>query len=123
MKTRFLLATAFVGLAFSASSFGQQPIPRTYQRFQPAGGPVLSPNLQFFRQDPGPLGIGQYLTFVQPQRQLRQAIQQQSGQLNLLQAEIHRIGEETIVAPTGVGGAFMNSRPYFMNQNAFFSTR
>jgi hypothetical protein len=121
MRAWMLFVVTIAPLAVPAACLAQQPF--QYQRYQPAGGPVLSPNLQFFRQDPGPLGIGQYLSFVQPQQRLQQAIRQQTGELSQLQSEIHRIGEQSVIAPTGVGGAFSNERPYFQNQNAFFGTR
>jgi len=117
----FVVVAAIAGsLTFTPAAIGQQP---QYQRYQPAGGPVLSPNLQFFRLDPGPLGLGQYLSFVQPTRRVQQAIQRQSRDFNLLENQVLRIGEQSVAAPTGVGGSFMNERRYFMNQNFFFETR
>jgi hypothetical protein len=120
VRTKTFIVVLIASLGVTSVSFGQPP---SFQPYQPAGGPVLSPNLQFFRRDPGPLGLGQYLSFVQPRVQLRQALGQQYGELNLLQGEIRRIGEQEVIQPTGVGGAFGSERAYFQNQNAFFGTR
>lgn len=112
-----VLLILVVGVCLCSVAAAQPP--RT--RYRPLYGPVLSPNLNFFRQNTGPLN--QYLWYVQPSRNLLNTLQTQNYDLNLLQGEVRTIGQQEQIQATGVNSVYMNHTSYFQNQNAFFSTR
>ena len=80
--------------------------------------PTLSPWLNLYRRDPGP--VGSYLSYVRPEQRLlstlsrqRTGLARQEAALSRLQSELSQVGPETTIAPTGTGATFMNYSRYF----------
>lgn len=80
--------------------------------------PTLSPWLNLYRRDPGP--VGPYLSYVRPeQRLLRSLAQQRAGlarqgaAIGNLGNELSQIAPQTSIAPTGTAATFMNYSKYF----------
>ena len=80
--------------------------------------PRLSPWLNFFRNDPGP--VDNYNRFVRRDIQLRNTLrqqqiglQQQRSAINLLGNQFQRAQQNSTVSPTGTGSVFMNYMHYY----------
>jgi hypothetical protein len=116
----FLFLLAWLSLCSLAAA---QP-PSGYRStpgYRSPAGTFYSPYFQFFRRNTGP--FNQYLSFVRPAQNLQNTLQAQRNQLNLLQGQVRRIGEQEAIQQTGTNSRFMTHQPYFLNQNAYFSTR
>lgn len=132
-----LVAATLLGLVVTASSLltgstaSAQNAPR---RYQPAR-PTISPYINLFRRDRGPLP--NYYTFVRPQLQQQQQNRQFQQQNNQLQRELQRQQGEiersnfapgradtnlqfrpAPVAPTGGRSSFMTHSSYFQTYGA-----
>jgi hypothetical protein len=103
-----------VVLGATAASNGQQP----YGPYQPR--PTLSPWLNMFRRDTGPLD--NYHTFVQPRFQAQQAFQAQQGAIDQQQFNIDSLGHDVTqleaqrhaqIHPTGTASTYMNFSHYY----------
>lgn len=116
-RTCQVLLVLFASLSILSPAMAQGP----YGRYQPPAGSFYSPYFQYFRRNTGP--FNQYLSFVRPTQNLQNTLQAQRNQLNLLQGQVRRIGEQEAVQQTGTNSIYMNHYPYFLNQNAYFSTR
>ena len=84
---------------------------------------TFSPYLQLFRRDPGPLG--QYHSYVLPQREVQRTLAGQSAQIERqqagirsLQGQIGQFRQTGPMAPTGLGSSFGNHSSYFGNHSA-----
>lgn len=80
--------------------------------------PTLSPWLNLYRRDPGP--VGPYLSYVRPEQRLlgrlaqqSSAISRQNAAITALRNQAASVGTETTIAPTGTGATFMNYSHYF----------
>ncbi|MFH1269332.1 MAG: hypothetical protein ABIK89_26690 [Planctomycetota bacterium] len=119
---RVLIATAFMAGWIALCSARPAQAQRNYH----VSRPTFSPYLQLFRLDPGPLG--QYHSYVLPQRQLERTIAGQSAQIQQQQAgirsvrgQISQFQQAGPVAPTGRGSAFGNHMSYFGNHSSHYS--
>ena len=79
--------------------------------------PTLSPWLDLYRDDPGP--VGPYLSNVRPQQRLlgtlsqqRMDLQRQGTAVSALQRQLAQ-PRQTMAGPTGIGAMFMNYSHYF----------
>jgi hypothetical protein len=83
--------------------------------YRPATSP-FSPWLDLYRKNTGPLD--NYHTWVRPEFRLRQTLQTQSNDIRSLQESVYQPqpAPEGNVAPTGVGGGFMNLSHYYQTQ-------
>ena len=113
------VGTLIVVLASTAASDGQQP----YGPYQPR--PTLSPWLNMFRRDTGPLD--NYHTFVQPRFQAQQAFQTQQGAIEQQQFNIDSLGHDVTqleaqrhaqIHPTGTASTYMNYSHYYGAQGS-----
>jgi len=104
-----------VGLCWLAEpTLAQPPLPIRDR-------PTLSPWLNLYRRDPGP--IGPYLSYVRPEQRLLSRLSQQRtaqarqnaaiGALRGQLSELSQLGPETAIAPTGTGATFMNYSHFF----------
>ncbi|MBI3466183.1 MAG: hypothetical protein HY000_24480 [Planctomycetes bacterium] len=116
MKT--LLVIAFL-LLLAAETNAQQL--GSYGGYNPPAGSTLSPRLNYFRRDPGP--VGRYLSFVRPGLQLERTLQQQQTSLTDLRGDLQAVGQQQAIAPTGAAGVFLNHGAYFGNEALFYRTR
>ena len=117
-RTAIVLMIAGTGVASTASA--QDP----YTPYRPAT-PTISPWLNMFRRDPGPLD--NYHTFVQPRIQAQQTLRQQEAAIQRNQAAIGSVNEqltqieaqrETSIRPTGSASTFMNYSHYYGGRGA-----
>jgi len=113
---RLLLAGCVAVVLYSTpSAFGQS------QHYSPnyAARPVLSPWLDMFRDDPGPLP--NYHQFVRPRQQLQRtlayqnaALQTQGTEIRAMQQRAYQAGQRPDgVMPTGTGAVFMNYSHFY----------
>ena len=103
-------------------------------RFSSLARPTISPWLNLYRRDPGPLGG--YLSEVRPRQELRgllqqqelnmrrqaTALQQQQTGILSLQRRVTGLERGGVMAPTGTGSVFMNY-PHFYHFPTPFSRR
>ena len=89
-----------------------------YRRGYQPRTPTLSPYLDYFRLDPGP--VDPYFSYVAPQRQLQRTlagqsalIRRQESSIRSLQSRITQFQRGGPVAPTGLGSAFGNYSGYY----------
>ena len=83
--------------------------------------PTISPWLNLYNRNPGPLG--NYFTYVRPQMETREALQQQDTRIRQQGAGIQTLGQQVTsleqqgpTAPTGTGAGFMNYSHYYSAQ-------
>jgi hypothetical protein len=97
-----------LGTAFSSTAFAQIP------RYRPPGGSPIPAALDYFRRDVGVLDP--YTTFVAPRRQLTNQLQalnaRQQADFQAAESQISTL-RQSLAAPTGVGGSFMNYSHYY----------
>ena len=97
------------------SASAQQPR-RSYATYRPSR-PTVSPYLDLFRQRTGELD--NYHTFVRPKLRTQAALRRQSAQFGSLQRQFGGLQSQfsslqnTQVAPTGIGGGFMNFSHFY----------
>jgi hypothetical protein len=84
----------------------------------PSGRPALSPWLDMFRADPGPLP--NYHQFVRPRQELRRTLDRQASVIQTQGAALRGLSQElplTVrgggMSPTGVGGSFLNYSHFY----------
>ena len=80
--------------------------------------PTLSPWLNMYRRDPGP--VGPYLSYVRPEQRLRQTLTDQQSRITEQQSELQTLRQQTTaiesrgaLTPTGVSSTFMNYSHYY----------
>lgn len=85
--------------------------------------PTLSPWLNLYRRDPGP--VGPYLSNVRPEQRLLSRLSQQriglarqGASIRNLRSELSQTGPQTTIAATGTGATFMNHSQYFNTRGA-----
>lgn len=101
--TAFLFSLALgIGWADDASA---------QRRYSSPSGPTLSPYLDYFRRDVGL--TNSYYNFVQPKRQLDQALREQRDAIQQLSNSVENQQRATLARPTGIGAGFMNHGSYF----------
>jgi hypothetical protein len=89
----------------------------SYQSGMPST-PRISPYLDLFRRDSGPLD--NYHTFVQPQKELSETLRRQEAALQRQNAAVHSLGQQVTrlqrgdgMRATGTGSVFMNLSHYY----------
>lgn len=98
--------------------FGSEPAGAQSPRTPYMPRPTLSPWLNMYRSDPGP--VGPYLSYVRPEQRLRQTLAEQQtrifeqqNQLDALRRQTTTLESRGAVAPTGVSSTFMNYSHYY----------
>jgi hypothetical protein len=100
----------FAGSCLDASSAFGQTSYRPYKS-------TISPWMNLFQRNPGPLD--NYHSYVQPQLQLQQTINQQNAELQQQSTRLQSLASKELVQghdqvhPTGTGGVFMEYSHYF----------
>ena len=104
-------------------------------RYSSLSRPTLSPWLNLYRRDPGP--VGPYLSYVRPEQELRRTLQgqeaglrrqsaglqrQETGVLSL-QRRVTQLERGGVMAPTGTGSVFMNYSHYYQFRTPFSRRR
>ena len=100
------------------------PLPAAHaQRGYTPYRPTLSPWLDLFRRDSGPLD--NYHTFVRPEIRLRETLQRQQANirrqgtaLRSLGQEMTRFEREGLMRPTGTASVFMNYSHYYQSRGS-----
>jgi len=114
-----LIAVAGLALSLGVVTFAQAQgyAPRRPRRYEPAT-PTLSPYLNYFRADRGP--ISNYHTYVRPEEKLRRAftsqrteLRRQERSLRGLKREVHRVEQFGSAAPTGTSATFFNYSHFY----------
>lgn len=102
-----LLVSGYAGVAEA-----QFPRQRTNRTFTP-NRPTMPAELDYFRRDVGVLDP--FNTFVRPRRELNQVLQQQQGELNMLQQQQmqQRQTQGGAIAPTGINARFFNYSHFY----------
>jgi hypothetical protein len=123
MKTWLVVASLLLPVtAVDAQQPGNYGRPGSYGGYTPPAGPTLSPRLNFFRRDPGP--VGRYLSFVRPGLQLERTLQQQQTSLTELSSDFRTTtSQQPAIPPTGASSVFQNYQRYFRNEASFYQTR
>jgi hypothetical protein len=113
-------AVLICGAAFSAAPSAEAQ--QRYTPYQPST-PTISPWMNLYQRNPGPLD--NYNTYVRPQIQLRDTLQQQDARIqrqgnsiHLLGQEVTEIQQEPTVRPTGSGAGYMNYSHYYPSLGA-----
>ena len=117
MKRLSLVSALLIACAVlceAQSAYAQRRPPRVRSH----SSPTLSPWLQLYRRDGGPLD--NYHNFVRPEQQLRRtldrhgtAIQRQKAGIRSLGNQVSTMQRGSSVRPTGAHGTFMNYSHYF----------
>jgi len=98
----------------SSAAYAQRPL----RRYQPPGGPTLSPYLNLNRPDFSTLPSA-YDSFLVPQQRLQRNLydlgQTQQANTRRIEGEISQV-RSSVAAPTGVGSGFMNYSHYYRMQ-------
>jgi hypothetical protein len=106
-----ILGTLSLVLLASTSVCAQKPL----RRYQPPGGPTLSPYLNYNRPDFAALPDS-HSSFVVPQQRLRRELfdlgKAQQADVRRVEADIQQI-RSSAAAPTGVGASFLNYSHYY----------
>ena len=105
-----MLLAGWVALCFARPAQAQL-------RYEPRR-PTLSPYLNYFRLDPGP--VDPYFSYLVPQRRLQGTlagqsalIRRQESSIRSLQSRFTQFQQGGPVAPTGLGSAFGNYSSYY----------
>jgi hypothetical protein len=112
MPNRLTFAAVLVGTLLGLFETAEAQI-----RYRPPAGPVLPNQLNYFRRDVGL--TDPYNAFVQPQRtleaQLQQMNLQQQADYQAAQRDLQKLQDvrQSMAAPTGVGGGFLNYSHYY----------
>jgi hypothetical protein len=110
LRTAGFVIAVLAGLAAQASAQGPY-------RYVPPRGPVLPPQLNYFRRDVGLLDP--YNSFVLPRQQLdfqfQQMAAQQQADVRSTQRQLEQIKQirPSEAAPTGTAAGFMNYSHYY----------
>jgi hypothetical protein len=112
-KVAGILGGLVILLAVAAPAFGQRPL----RRYQPPGGPTLSPYLNYNRPDFSTMP-SDYQSFIVPQQRLQRDLydlaRTQQADVRKIENQIKQVRESNAAA-TGVGGGFMNYSHYYPN--------
>jgi len=107
-----LVVAGFLSGQSSAHAQGGLFLPNQYRPSRP----TLSPYLDLFRRDTGPLP--NYFTFVRPRQQVQTQIQQQAYNMQLLQQQTNTLEDQALAPATGANGA----QPRFQNYLHYYPT-
>ncbi len=109
-----VLAVAWVFATAAPAAFGQSPLSGNYQPPQP----IFSPWLNLYQHNTG--ALDNYHTYVQPEMQLRDTLQQQGAslqrqntRLSLFEEQVSDLEKASGMHPTGVGSVYMSYSHFY----------
>ena len=116
--TRQIRIPLFAAIAALLLLIGSRSASAQVVRAPYTPGPALSPWLNMYRSDPGP--VGPYLSYVRPEQRLRQTLVDQQNRINQQAVELQAVRQRATalesrgaLTPTGVSSTFMNYSHYY----------